>query len=207
MVECDRRPVRSSETVRPVPRPRVLRTSVQADELIAGDVVRSYNTLARAERDFRTLGGVELELRPIHHALEERVHAHVFLCLLTYYLEWHLRELSGACVQISRRRCPPRGAAPPAGRLATPRRPVGGLAREDEGVAVREPGSASSPIRCAAMPSRQRRRPSAPSLTGMTIEVMRAAPSSPMTLSRATRRRLPSGNRARRNDKRDTMGK
>ncbi len=62
-----------------------------ADELAAGDVVRSYKALAQAERAFRTLKGIELELRPIHHRLEERVRAHVFLCMLAYYLEWHLR--------------------------------------------------------------------------------------------------------------------
>ena len=70
----------------------VLRTSVPSEELAAGDVVRSYKALAQAERAFRTLKGIELELRPIHHRLEERVRAHVFLCMLAYYLEWHLRE-------------------------------------------------------------------------------------------------------------------
>src|SRR6266508_1567904 len=70
----------------------VLRTSVPSAELAAGDVVRSYKQLAQAERAFRTLKGIELELRPIHHRLEERVRAHVFLCMLAYYLEWHLRE-------------------------------------------------------------------------------------------------------------------
>jgi len=70
----------------------VLRTSVPAAELGAADVVRSYKALAQAERGFRTLKGPELELRPIHHRLDERVRAHVFLCMLAYYLEWHLRE-------------------------------------------------------------------------------------------------------------------
>src|SRR5438128_2608524 len=70
----------------------VLRTSVPSEELAAGDVVRSYKALAQAERAFRTLKGIELELRPIHHRLDERVRAHVFLCMLAYYLEWHLRE-------------------------------------------------------------------------------------------------------------------
>lgn len=69
----------------------VLRTSVPADELPAPDVVRSYKALAQAERAFRTLKGRELEVRPIHHRLEQRVRAHVFLCMLAYYLEWHLR--------------------------------------------------------------------------------------------------------------------
>ncbi|MGH3131330.1 MAG: IS1634 family transposase [Gaiellaceae bacterium] len=69
----------------------VLRTNVSAAELAAPAVVRSYKTLAAAERAFRTLKGPELELRPIHHRLEQRVRAHAFLCLLAYYLEWHLR--------------------------------------------------------------------------------------------------------------------
>jgi len=70
----------------------VLRTTVPADELSGPDVVRSYKALAQAERAFRTLKGPELEIRPINHRLEQRVRAHVFLCLLAYYLEWHLRS-------------------------------------------------------------------------------------------------------------------
>jgi len=70
----------------------VLRTSVPAEQLSAPEVVRSYKALAAAERAFRTLKGPELELRPIHHRLEQRVRAHAFLCLLAYYLEWHLRK-------------------------------------------------------------------------------------------------------------------
>ncbi len=69
----------------------VLRTSVTASELAAADVVRAYKQLKEVERAFRTLKG-PLELRPIHHRLEERVRAHVFLCLLSYYLAWHLRQ-------------------------------------------------------------------------------------------------------------------
>jgi transposase len=69
----------------------VLRTSVSADTLAAPAVVRSYKQLKEVERAFRTLKG-PLELRPIHHRLEDRVRAHVFLCTLAYYLEWHLRE-------------------------------------------------------------------------------------------------------------------
>ena len=70
----------------------VLRTSVPAEQLSGPEVVRSYKQLAHAERAFRTLKGPELELRPIHHRLEQRVRAHAFLCLLAYYLEWHLRK-------------------------------------------------------------------------------------------------------------------
>ncbi len=69
----------------------VLRTTVPAEALSGPEVVRSYKTLAQAERAFRTLKGPELELRPIHHRLAQRVRAHAFLCMLAYYLEWHLR--------------------------------------------------------------------------------------------------------------------
>jgi hypothetical protein len=70
----------------------ILRTSVSEQELSAADVVRSYKQLALVERGFRTLKGPELEIRPVHHRLEDRVRAHVFLCMLAYYLTWHLRE-------------------------------------------------------------------------------------------------------------------
>ena len=69
----------------------VLRTSVSAETLAAPEVVRSYKQLKEVERAFRSLKG-PLELRPIHHRLEDRVRAHVFLCTLAYYLEWHLRQ-------------------------------------------------------------------------------------------------------------------
>ena len=69
----------------------VLRTNLAAQTLTAPDVVRSYKQLAHAERAFRTLKGPELEIRPIRHRREDRVRAHAFLCLLAYYLEWHLR--------------------------------------------------------------------------------------------------------------------
>lgn len=69
----------------------VLRTSVAEERLDAPGVVRSYKQLKWAERAFRTLKG-PLEVRPIHHRLEDRVRAHLFLCMLSYYLEWHLRE-------------------------------------------------------------------------------------------------------------------
>ena len=70
----------------------VLRTNLTEETLAAPDVVRSYKQLAHAERAFRTLKGPELEIRPIRHRREDRVRAHAFLCLLAYYLEWHLRQ-------------------------------------------------------------------------------------------------------------------
>ncbi len=70
----------------------VLRTSVPDTELSTGEVVRSYKNLEQVERAFKTFKGPELEIRPIHHHLEDRVRAHVFLCMLAYYLTWHLRH-------------------------------------------------------------------------------------------------------------------
>jgi hypothetical protein len=70
----------------------VLRTSVDADRLPTGEVVRSYKQLKEAERAFKTIKGPELELRPIGHHLEHRVRAHVCLATLAYYLTWHLRQ-------------------------------------------------------------------------------------------------------------------
>jgi hypothetical protein len=70
----------------------VLRTSVPAETLAPAEVVRSYKGLAEVERAFGTFKGPELQIRPIHHRLEDRVRAHVLLCTLAYYLTWHLRE-------------------------------------------------------------------------------------------------------------------
>ena len=70
----------------------VLRTSVTDTELDSGEVVRSYKQLKHVERAFRTFKGPELQIRPIHHRLEDRVRAHVLLCMLAYYLTWHLRQ-------------------------------------------------------------------------------------------------------------------
>jgi hypothetical protein len=70
----------------------VLRTSVIDRELDSSEVVRSYKQLKVVEQAFRTFKGPELEIRPIHHHLEDRVRAHVFLCMLAYYLTWHLHQ-------------------------------------------------------------------------------------------------------------------
>jgi Transposase DDE domain len=70
----------------------ILRTSLTAQECSTGDVVRSYKNLEQAERAFKTFKGPELQIRPIHHHLETRVRAHVFLCMLAYYLTWHLKQ-------------------------------------------------------------------------------------------------------------------
>ena len=70
----------------------VIRTSELVERLSAADTVRSYKSLAQVERAFRTLKGVDLLIRPIRHRTEDRVPAHIFLCLLAYYVEWHLRR-------------------------------------------------------------------------------------------------------------------
>jgi transposase len=70
----------------------VIRTSVSAELLSAEQAVRSYKSLAVVERAFRSLKTVDLKVRPIHHHLADRVRAHVLLCMLAYYVEWHMRE-------------------------------------------------------------------------------------------------------------------
>jgi transposase len=71
----------------------VIRTSECKQSLSAEDAVRSYKNLAQVERVFRTFKGLDIRIRPIHHRTEERVRAHIFICLLAYYVEWHLRRV------------------------------------------------------------------------------------------------------------------
>src|SRR5690348_812966 len=70
----------------------VLRTPVPAAQLDAPAVVAAYKNLARVERDFRSVKSDDLDLRPVFHRLEERVRAHVLICMLACYLTWHLRK-------------------------------------------------------------------------------------------------------------------
>ena len=70
----------------------VLRTSVPAETLCAAAVVSTYKSLAQVERAFRSVKTVDLEVRPVHHRLAGRVRAHVFLCMLAYYVVWHMRK-------------------------------------------------------------------------------------------------------------------
>jgi len=70
----------------------VLRTNVPANTLKAADTVRAYKSLAGVERAFRSLKTVDLDIRPIFHWVSPRVRAHVFLCMLAYHLEWHMRQ-------------------------------------------------------------------------------------------------------------------
>ena len=70
----------------------VIRTSEPSTRLSAEDTVRSYKNLAQVEHAFRCLKGIDLLVRPIRHRDEQRVRAHLFLCLLAYYVEWHMRK-------------------------------------------------------------------------------------------------------------------
>jgi transposase len=69
----------------------ILRTSLTDTDLDAGDVVRAYKNLEQAETAFGSLKGPDLQIRPIHHHLDDRVKAHVLICMLGYYLTWHLK--------------------------------------------------------------------------------------------------------------------
>ena len=70
----------------------VIRTGVPKRTMSSGDAVRNYKGLSSVERAFRSVKTVDLKVRPIHHHLETRVRAHIFLCMLAYYVEWHMRE-------------------------------------------------------------------------------------------------------------------
>jgi transposase len=70
----------------------VVRTSVPAAQMDAPQCVRNYKSLANVERAFRSIKTIDLKVRPIHHRTPDRVRAHIFLCMLAYYVEWHMRE-------------------------------------------------------------------------------------------------------------------
>ena len=70
----------------------IIRTSVTPERLDSASCVRHYKSLSQVERAFRSLKTVDLKVRPIHHRLSDRVRAHIFLCMLAYYVEWHLKE-------------------------------------------------------------------------------------------------------------------
>jgi len=70
----------------------VIRTNLPPETLGAEQTVRAYKGLSKAERAFRSLKTVDLKVRPIHHHLADRVRAHVLLCMLAYYVEWHMRQ-------------------------------------------------------------------------------------------------------------------
>lgn len=70
----------------------IIRTSVKVERMDAASCVRTYKSLAQVERAFRSIKTMDLKVRPIHHRLEDRVRAHIFLCMLAYYVEWHMRD-------------------------------------------------------------------------------------------------------------------
>jgi transposase len=70
----------------------IIRTSVPAETLSADATVKAYKSLSTVEQAFRSLKTMDLKIRPIHHRLEDRVKTHVFLCMLAYYVEWHMRQ-------------------------------------------------------------------------------------------------------------------
>ena len=70
----------------------IIRTSVKVERMDSADCVRTYKSLAQVERAFRSMKTLDLKVRPIHHHLEGRVRAHIFLCMLAYYVEWHMRQ-------------------------------------------------------------------------------------------------------------------
>ena len=70
----------------------VIRTSVEEAKLDSQEVVRSYKLLSGVERAFRSIKSVDLGVRPVYHRLEGRVRAHIFICMLAYYLRWHLER-------------------------------------------------------------------------------------------------------------------
>ena len=70
----------------------IIRTSVDSQSMDAPSCVRNYKSLAQVERAFRSLKTVDLKVRPIHHRTADRVRAHIFLCMLAYYVQWHMRE-------------------------------------------------------------------------------------------------------------------
>ena len=70
----------------------VIRTSLDEQSMTAAECVRNYKRLCNVERAFRTIKTISLRVRPIHHRTADRVRAHIFLCMLAYYVEWHMRE-------------------------------------------------------------------------------------------------------------------
>ena len=71
----------------------VIRTNVNKEALTSQQVVASYKSLSGVERAFRSLKTVDLQVRPVHHRLPDRVRTHILLCMLAYYVEWHMRQL------------------------------------------------------------------------------------------------------------------
>ena len=101
----------------------VLRTPVPASQLDAPGVVSAYKNLKYVERDFRHLKADDLDLRPIYHRLEERVKAHVLICMLACYLVWHLRRAWAPLTFTDENPPEPADPVAPAQPLSRPPRP------------------------------------------------------------------------------------
>jgi transposase len=96
----------------------IIRTPVPATQLDAPTAVTAYKNLARVERDFRSLKADDLDLRPIHHWLEDRVRAHVLICMLAAYLTWHLRAALAPLTYTDEQPLAPTNPVAPARRSA-----------------------------------------------------------------------------------------
>jgi hypothetical protein len=94
----------------------VIRTTIGAEQMNSVQVVGTYKSLARVERDFRSIKSIDLDLRPIHHWTETRVRAHVFICMLAAYLVWHLRQTWAPLTFIDEQRPDPLDPVAPARR-------------------------------------------------------------------------------------------
>ena len=110
----------------------LLRTSVGADELSPQAVVRAYKLLAHAERAFRAMKSPELEIRPVHHRLDHRVRAHVFLCMLAYAVRFELEERLAPLLFKDDSPLAPADPVSPAQRSAAAKRKAATKRTEDE---------------------------------------------------------------------------
>lgn len=111
----------------------VLRTSVSAAQLDSADVVRAYKSLANVERAFRTLKSVDLQIRPLYHWSEDRVRAHVLLCMLAYYVQWHMERAWAPLLFRDEQPAPAEHPVAPARRSAAALRKVQTQRLEDGG--------------------------------------------------------------------------
>lgn len=89
LFECDRHSINAEAALDGI---YVVRTSLHNDRIETDEIVRCYKRLTQVERAFRSLKTMDLHIRPIHHHLERRVRAHIFLCMLAYYVKWHMSE-------------------------------------------------------------------------------------------------------------------
>ena len=130
----------------------IVRSNVEPEQFDAAQTVRAYKDLSKVERAFRCLKSVDLKVRPIHHRRPDRVRAHILLCMLAYWVEWHMRQAPGATAVRRPRPGGGRAAAPLGrgtrealacgvgqGRPQTDRRPPAGAQLSD---AARRPGNA-----------------------------------------------------------------